>query len=51
MPLPTVLATLPPKCAPTKLPMAAMPSATLGVRARVDTLVAMAFAASWKPLV
>ena len=34
-----------------KLPIAAMASATRGVSARVLTLVAMAFAASWKPLV
>ena len=50
-PLPTVLATLAPRWAPMKLPIAAMPSAMRGVRARVETLVAMAFAASWKPLV
>ncbi len=30
---------------------AAMPSATRGVSARVETAVAIAFAASWKPLV
>jgi hypothetical protein len=31
--------------------IAAMMSATRGVSARVDTEVAMAFAASWNPLV
>src|SRR5688500_4868886 len=50
-PEPTVLATSAPKCAPMKLPIAAMPSATLGVSARVEMLVAIAFAASWNPLV
>ena len=44
-------ATLVPKNAPTRLATAAMASATRGVSARVDTEVAMAFAASWKPLV
>ena len=50
-PLPTVLATLAPKNEPMQLPTAAMPSATRGVSARVETDVAIAFAASWKPLV
>jgi hypothetical protein len=50
-PLPTVAATLPPRNDPPRLPTAAMSSATRGVRARVDTEVAMALAASWKPLV
>jgi len=45
-PSPTVFATLAPRWAPTKLPSAAMISATRGVNARVDTEVAMAFAAS-----
>ncbi len=51
MPLPTVSATFLPKNAPTRLATAAMTSATRGVRARVDTEVAMALAESWKPLV
>ena len=51
MPEPMVLATLPPKKAPKRLAIAAMPSATRGVSARVETEVAMALAASWKPLV
>jgi hypothetical protein len=46
-----VLATSTPRYAPTKLRMAAIASATLGVRARVETEVAMAFAASWNPFV
>src|SRR4029079_5143280 len=50
-PSPTVLATLAPKWAPTKLPSAAMSSATPGVSARVEIEVAIALAASWKPLV
>lgn len=50
-PSPTVLATPAPKCAPTKLPTAASPRAIRGVNARVETLVAIALAASWKPLV
>ena len=44
-------ATFVPKKAPTRFITAAMPSATRGVSARVETEVAMAFAASWKPLV
>ena len=51
MPLPTVLATSVPRKAPTRFITAAMTSATRGVSARVDTEVAIAFAASWKPLV
>src|SRR5436190_1948856 len=51
MPLPTVLATLAPKNEPSRLKTAAMPRATRGLSARVDTDVAMALAASWKPLV
>ena len=50
-PLPTVSATFLPRCAPMKLPTAAMASAARGVRARVLTLVAIALAASWKPFV
>src|SRR4051794_32814371 len=51
MPDPIVAATLPPKKAPQRLAMAAIARATRGVRARVEIEVAMAFAASWKPLV
>ena len=51
MPLPTVSATFVPKNAPKRLATAAMTSATRGVSARVETEVAIAFAASWKPLV
>ncbi len=51
MPLPTVCATWVPRWAPMKFMAAAMNNAALGVRARVETEVAMAFAASWKPLV
>jgi hypothetical protein len=49
--LPTVAATCPPRNDPIRLPMAAMTSATRGVSARVETEVAIAFAASWNPLV
>ncbi len=49
--LKTVLATLVPRNAPTKFMTAAISRATRGVSARVDTDVAIAFAASWKPLV
>ncbi len=49
--LPTVSATSWPRKAPTKFMIAAMISAIRGVRARVDTDVAMALAASWKPFV
>ena len=51
IPLPTVWATLVPKNAPTRLATAAISSAMRGVSARVDTDVAMAFAASWNPFV
>ena len=51
MPLPMVAATFWPKNAPNRLATAAMPRAMRGVSARVETEVAMAFAASWKPLV
>src|SRR5690606_2301363 len=50
-PLATVEATLPPRWAPRKLPTAAIASAGRGRSARVETEVAMAFAASWNPLV
>ena len=46
-----VVATLVPSSAPSRLKNAAIASATRGVSARVETEVAMAFAASWKPLV
>ncbi len=48
---PTVEATLVPRKAPSRFMRAAKISAARGVSARVDTDVAMAFAASWKPLV
>ncbi len=51
MPEPTVLATLAPRKEPSRLKIAAITRATRGVRARVETEVAIAFAASWKPLV
>jgi hypothetical protein len=51
MPLPTVAATSVPRNAPTRFITAPMISAARGVRARVATEVAMALAASWKPLV
>src|SRR6478609_4707765 len=51
MPEPMVAATLPPKKAPKRFATAAIASATLGVRARVEIDVAIALAASWKPLV
>ncbi len=47
----TVFATFWPRKAPTKFITAAMLSATRGVSARVETEVAIALAASWKPLV
>ena len=47
----TVCATFWPRNAPTKFITAARISATRGVRARVETEVAIALAASWKPLV
>ena len=51
IPLPTVFATFAPRNEPSRLKTAAMASATRGVSARVDTEVAIALAASWKPLV
>ena len=51
IPLPTVEATSVPRKAPTRFITAAMANATRGESARVATEVAMAFAASWKPLV
>ena len=51
IPLPTVDATAVPRNAPTRFMIAAMISAARGDSARVDTDVAMALAASWKPLV
>ena len=47
----TVCATFWPRNAPTKFITAARARATRGVSARVDTEVAIAFAASWNPLV
>src|SRR5207247_10595366 len=50
-PLPTVLGTHTPQPnAATKLKKAAHTTAWSGVRTRVETTVAMEFAASWKPL-
>ena len=51
IPLPTVVATAVPRKAPTRFITAAMISAVRGASARVDTEVAIAFAASWKPFV
>src|SRR3954447_16698864 len=51
IPEPIVAATFPPKKAPNRLAIAAIARATRGLRARVEIEVAMAFAASWKPLV
>src|SRR5438094_800391 len=50
MPLPTVFATASPDSAPTRLSTPAMRMACAGVRTRVATVVAIAFAASWNPL-
>ena len=51
IPLPIVLATCVSKAkAATKLKKAAQTTATCGERTRVETTVAMEFAASWKPL-
>ena len=51
IPEPTVLATAVPKTkAATKLKKAAQMTALPGDRTRVETTVAMEFAASWKPL-
>lgn len=47
----TVWATFCPRNAPMKFITAASARATRGVSARVETEVAIAFAASWKPLV
>ena len=47
----TVCATFCPRKAPMKFMTAAITSAIRGVSARVDTEVAIAFAASWKPFV
>ena len=49
-PDPTIFATAVPANAPAIFRTAAMATATLGERTRVDTDVAMAFAVSWKPL-
>ena len=49
-PLPIVEATAPPTNAPVKLKNAAIAIACRGVSTRVETTVAIAFAASWKPL-
>jgi hypothetical protein len=50
-PLPTVFATLTPKPkAAMKLNTAAHTTACIGVSTRVDTTVAIEFAASWNPL-
>src|ERR1700712_5155161 len=51
IPDPTVRATLVEISAPRTFMAAAITSATRGVRARVETVVAMAFAESWNPLV
>ena len=51
IPLPMVSATSVPSMAPTRLNPAAMIRAARGVSARVETEVAMALAASWKPFV
>ena len=51
MPFAIVAATANDANAPTKLRMAATRTAVRGVIARVDTLVAIAFAVSWKPFV
>jgi homoserine dehydrogenase len=49
--LPTVVATLIEMNAPAKLNTPAISTAVRAVSARVDTVVAMALAASWNPLV
>ena len=51
MPVATVAATFSETNAPAKLKTAATTTAVRGESARVDTLVAIAFAVSWKPLV
>ena len=50
MPLPMVEATAVPMSAPVRLKKAAIAIACRGVRTLVETTVAIAFAASWKPL-
>src|SRR4051812_44300990 len=49
--LPTVLATFTETSEPARLKTAARANAARGVSARVETDVAIAFAASWNPLV
>src|SRR6185312_4596779 len=49
-PLPIVAATAPPSNAPVRLKNAAIAIAWRGGRTLVETTVAMALAASWKPL-
>ena len=51
IPLAIVAATLKEINAPTKLRTAAIATASLGLSAPVDTLVAIEFAVSWKPFV
>ncbi len=51
IPFATVAATLSETNAPAKLRIAATRTATRGDSARVETLVAIAFAVSWKPFV
>ena len=51
MPLAIVAATLNEMKAPTKLRIAAIATAFRGERARVETLVAIELAVSWKPFV
>ena len=51
IPVATVAATSSEMNAPTKLRIAAMSTAGRGGSARVETVVAMAFAVSWKPFV
>jgi hypothetical protein len=51
IPFPTVAATSREMNAPTKLRIAARPTATRGGSARVEIDVATTFAVSWKPLV
>ena len=49
-PVPTVSATAMPVSAPAKFAAALMAIAQVGLRARVLTLVAIALAVSWNPL-
>jgi hypothetical protein len=51
MPFAIVAATAIETNAPRKLSTAALATATRGLRARVETLVAMEFAVSWNPFV